>query len=666
VSQRHLLEAFTSGVNAWITSGAPPAFEYSVLDCPVVPWQPSDCMLVMLGLFDSLCGDIASKRSVSVIEECLPGPLARFLTCDEDLFSIPLCGSPIGRRPQGPLPSLQLQQLAACANADPYAPGSSLELPETALGSNSWVVRGDDGKRALLANDMHMPLSVPSLAYWVAYDYGAGPISGFTVPGFPAIVSGSNQRVTWGITNFCGDNVDVIRLGETDSDVDIHPTAAGLRRFARRIERVFLRGAAHVDVEVLETCWGPVAEEKLLGERVAYRWAALDPDATNFEFADIEAASSVEELLSRARGSGCPPLNIVAADVHGSIGWTVTGRFPLRAADGSHSARMAVELEPGPCSYVPREELPLIVNPHCGFIVTANNRTVGSGDQHDLGRNFACGIRASRIAELLKLQSDAVSAAAAVALQLDVHAGFYEFYRTLIESAIAQTGERSEWSVDVTNCINLRSRLADSIGTIAFLGRVRDCLARSLLAAYCRPCLEAEPAFAFSWTNCEGALRAILLSQEPGTFPFHGHFAGWPAYLADAARRCRDHVLAATHRPSLGTVRLRDLSPSRITHPLSTFYPDLAKLLDMPPTRQPGGCFAVRVATPSHGAVTRLVSALGESLSVQSPGGQSGNPLSPHYRDQHNAWLNGIPARIVESSFGVWHGQLRARPICTS
>jgi penicillin amidase len=25
------------------------------------------------------------------------------------------------------------------------------------------------------------------------------------------------------------------------------------------------------------------------------------------------------------------------------------------------------------------------------------------------------------------------------------------------------------------------------------------------------------------------------------------------------------------------------------------------------------------------------------------PGGQSGHPLSPHYADQHRAWVNGTP-----------------------
>jgi penicillin amidase len=32
---------------------------------------------------------------------------------------------------------------------------------------------------------------------------------------------------------------------------------------------------------------------------------------------------------------------------------------------------------------------------------------------------------------------------------------------------------------------------------------------------------------------------------------------------------------------------------------------------------------------------------------MHMPGGQSGHPLSPHYRDQHRYWVKGLPLALL-------------------
>ena len=82
------------------------------------------------------------------------------------------------------------------------------------LGSNAWAVSGKktwDG-RAILANDMHLGISVPNIWYRSELNYGNVHAAGVTLPGTPFLIVGSNQHIAWGATNLTGDFLDLVRL----------------------------------------------------------------------------------------------------------------------------------------------------------------------------------------------------------------------------------------------------------------------------------------------------------------------------------------------------------------------------------------------------------------------------------------------------------------------
>ena len=77
--------------------------------------------------------------------------------------------------------------------------------------------------------------------------------------------------------------------------------------------------------------------------------------------------------------------------------------------------------------------------------------------------------------------------------------------------------------------------------------------------------------------------------------------------------------------------------------------PAFARMLNMPEAPLPGHPFAVRVATPTFGASVRMVVSPGRETHgfMHIPAGQSGHPLSPHFRDSHQAWLDGAPTPFL-------------------
>jgi penicillin amidase len=81
----------------------------------------------------------------------------------------------------------------------------------------------------------------------------------------------------------------------------------------------------------------------------------------------------------------------------------------------------------------------------------------------------------------------------------------------------------------------------------------------------------------------------------------------------------------------------------RIRHPFSAAMPMLAPLLDMSAQELPGDSNMPRVQGPTSGASERFAVSPGREKGgyLHMPTGQSGHPLSPHYRDANEAWATG-------------------------
>ena len=90
-------------------------------------------------------------------------------------------------------------------------------------------------------------------------------MSGFTLPGLPAIIVGSNGHVAWGFTNSYVDNADFMPVPAGADCVPVHH------------ERIRVAGADPVTLRVRETALGPILHERPDGSGEALRWTAQLP-----------------------------------------------------------------------------------------------------------------------------------------------------------------------------------------------------------------------------------------------------------------------------------------------------------------------------------------------------------------------------------------------------
>jgi penicillin amidase len=283
------------------------------------------------------------------------------------------------------------------------------------VGSNGWVAAGSrtvSGK-SLLANDPHLGLGTPSLWYFAALSAPGLHVIGATLPGVPGVLLGRNDRVAWGFTNTGADQQDLYLERVNPDNADEYATPDGWAAYDRRTELIHVKGGSDVELVVRETRHGPVLSGLASIDRafaapghvLALRWSALEPDDTSF--AAVRALNKARSAAEAEAALGRFQLvtqSAMFADVDGRIGMVVTGRIPQRRADNDLHG-----IAPAPgwdarydwSGYLPFAEVPRLLDPPSGVIVTANNRIVEPQYPHHLTFDWFPSYRARRIAQLL-------------------------------------------------------------------------------------------------------------------------------------------------------------------------------------------------------------------------------------------------------------------------
>ena len=651
-AHKKVLQVYVDGINHAIrqTDLLPP--EFLVLGYRPEPWRSEDSVLVALGMFQTLSLSESNERMLSVMTEALPAEVVAFLTPDTDRYTHTFDGNAKSRRPITPIPVEALAALQKRPNDDAVI--GMVDAGAAVVGSNNWAVnrtRTKDG-RAILANDMHLPLSVPNVWYRAALRYPGVELAGITLPGVPLLIAGSNGHVAWGFTSALADDLDLITVQFDPARPDHYLSPEGWRPLTTASETIEVKSGASVSFERKMTIWGPVARRPLMNRAVAIHWAALQPGGVDFGLFEMERAATVEQAVAIMNRSGLPIMNVALADEGGHIAWTLTGKIPRRKGMDGATSRVWGDGRIGWFGMIPSDQLPRLIDPPSGYLATANNRTVGIDYPYPIGHNSASGFRAYRINERLHAM-DAVTEQQMFALQLDIETRFYEFYRSLALSALRERVIQGNPELAA-----LRRYLVDWNGKadknsqgLALLVEYRTALADAVFASFLSACREADPGFRYRWFKMDTPLQQLLTERPPSLLPNSSRYDDWNAFLLDTLKNVVRTIRQSYSIDSLQGLRWGIVNRTEIHHPFSAAMPLLGRLLDMPEDELPGCSHCIRVARHRHGVSERLVVAPGhpEDGILHMPAGQSGNPLSEHYRDQQPYWVEGLPLPLLSN-----------------
>jgi penicillin amidase len=261
---------------------------------------------------------------------------------------------------------------------------------------------------------------MPGITYQLGLYVGDRFCRGASFPGRLGIAFGQNNDVAWSFTNTMADVMDLFieRI-----DGDMYEFRGERRPLEVTEEEIAVRGRSEpVRLVVRSTHHGPIVNEALRadpGEPLALTWTARDaPCVTEATLAVLEVRSG-PELVASVEPHNAPVSNLVWADRHGSIGYKTIGRLPIRRGDCPDLPKPGWTGEHEWEGWVPYDELPELVDPEPGYLLTANNRITPDGYPHHITSDWLDGCRARRIEDVLAA-ADEHDLDAFAALQTDM------------------------------------------------------------------------------------------------------------------------------------------------------------------------------------------------------------------------------------------------------
>ncbi|MCC5932864.1 MAG: penicillin acylase family protein [Balneolales bacterium] len=404
-----IIDAYTAGVNAFI--GQLPRreipLEFKLLGYKPEPFEPINVALMHMNMASTLAGGTSAVRMSHMRAALGDAFLDRFLPAhpvEMDPIIPPGTQWPAPSLTPGPAP-------------DPFSPtllsdaaGDLHRLPDPSLGSNSWAVHGSrtETGRPLLANDMHLEMTMPAIWYEVQLNAPGLNVYGVSIPGIPSVIVGFNEDVAWGVTNSGANVLDVYEVTFRDRSLTEYLHEGEWKPTRMVIEEIGVRGSAAVQDTVWYTHHGPVVvldRDRLRGQ--ASQWMAHRGTTDLRTFFTLNRARGYEDFTAALPYFETPAQNFTYADRHGNISLWHNGLFPLRwegmgdfISDGSSAA---YDWQ----AFVPRNEVPRITNPDRGFVSSANQNPAAPDYPYYLGRFFSSFERGARINERLAEMNNA-------------------------------------------------------------------------------------------------------------------------------------------------------------------------------------------------------------------------------------------------------------------
>jgi penicillin amidase len=650
---KRITTAFVAGINAYVEqvkrNPALLPLEFRKLGYAPATWQPEDVVRIRShGLTRNLNSEVA--RANVACKASLKDDTVRFGLQPAWETQIPEGLDPC--LPKDVLKVFALATQGVHITKEAIKTGSSETIliaaadnpQESAEGSNNWTIAPAKSAtgRAILANDPHRAYSTPSLRY-IAHLVAPGLNTiGAGEPGLPGVSIGHNETIAFGLTIFNIDQEDLYVYETNPQNPDEYKYRGRWEPMRVLHEDVQVKGAPNVPVDLKFTRHGPVIfvdseKNRAYAVRTAWMEPGMAPYLASIDFLH---AQNWDQFLAAVNRWGAPTLNQVYADKSGNIGWAPSGLAPKRPNwDG---------LLPVPgdgryewAGFWDRDQLPSAYNPAQGWITTSNEMNLPADypyKERKLGFEWTNGSRHARLTELMQAKPK-ISIEDSMRMQNDYLSIPARRLGALLKPLNSNDADTQAALALLKNWNYVES--ADS-GPAALM---EIWISRHLERAFKNAVLPKPAAEAMGAPDA--AVMLNTLENPAGAF-------------GDMAKR--DEVLLS----SLGSAyaetqkllgadstkwRWGSLHHSTPPHPLADAADETTRAkLTVGPLADGGSAYTPNQSAYRNsdflrvnGASFRVVIDVGNwdnSRAVNMPG-QSGDPMSPHYRDLAPLWLNG-------------------------
>jgi penicillin G amidase len=663
---RRVMEAYARGVNHFIKLRSTKLpVEFALLNYQPQPWQPSDSLVLACYMYRTLTDTRQEEMRRAIVTAKVGPELAKDLFsagASMDHFVVGDAGG--GKDPRAaqasddpdneddstdsedvlkadrglnslPISSGLPDLTSALANEVRDWLSESQRQLRQSLGSNNWVVGGEHTAtgKPLLANDMHLELTLPPIWYEVHLTAPEWNVKGFSLPGAPMVVVGHNERIAWGFTNNGADVLDLYVEAFNPANPDEYRVNGEWKKANVYDEVIKVKGGPDEHLRLVVTRHGPVVHQE--GDKsYAMRWTVLEPGALCTFYNWLGKAQNWSEFRETMKGIWGPGQNVVYADVDGNIGYILGAHVPVRKKGHGEVPLPGDTDDYEWTGYIPFEQLPQVFNPESGLIVTANARVTGPEYKPYITDRWEEPYRTARIFDLLHDKQD-LRPEDMLQVQADTYSYPHVFIAEQLVAAAKVTQPKDERSKKLIQQAKDWNGMADANSpVVTFL----DAAMYRALHLILQPHLGNDTDI-YQWRSI--AFLQRVLTERPAKW-LPADYKTYDQLLSAAADQAVNRLQERTKDKDPDDWAWKRFNYLDMLHPIGR-EGLLKKLLSITNQAQSGTEYSPRAASRDHGPSERFVANLAnwdESILLIT-GGESGQPGSEHYRDQYSYWFEG-------------------------
>lgn len=285
------------------------------------------------------------------------------------------------------------------------------------VGSNNWAIspkKSLSGK-AIIANDPHLPVQIPSLWYIANIYLPELEISGVTIPGTPFIIVGTNKKIAWTVTNVMADDCDFY-LEEVDTLKKIYRVGNNYYNLIVKKDTILIKDSKPKVITIIKTHRGPIIsrvhpynalfnDDSLKTYFISLRWTALERGGNIKAYYNLNRASDWQEFKLALSTYSAPAQNFVYADSSGNIGYICGGALPSRRYISDIYIYDGTKEESDWIKINTTLDNPMLLNPDKNYIATANNKVIDDENFY-IGNLWEPSNRSERINYLLNAKNN--------------------------------------------------------------------------------------------------------------------------------------------------------------------------------------------------------------------------------------------------------------------
>jgi len=599
-ASEQLIAAYVGGINARISSDRDLPPEFLIMQIEPEPWSRND--VLMLAYYQTWYPATLVQR------------MAQAWRVSAEQFG-PQAADWLGQFPNWGVPSV------------PIPAGRMTEA------SNTWVVAPEMSNSgfALHASDPHLDYTMaPGLWYAAGLHSAEGlDVLGVTAPGLPFVAMGHNGQIAFAFTVAPVDLFEVYRFDRDPNDPEKLIGPDGLIALRSEVAEYQIRNQDQALVEpMLLTELGPATELEN-GQIEVLHWAGFQLPIADLidQGLAINRAQDFQRFRRAASNMGALSVNWSYSDINGNIGYVQSTPIPKRQHTQFYSPLAGDQAEHYWAGFVAPDQRPFALNPDQGWLANSNNHAAVDTPYPLPG--FYKHLRMRRAVDWLSSQNE-FTIQDMHRMQLDRRS----------DRALAWKG----WLADTADQLN-ESDLAEQLRN--WDGVMN---ANSELAGLFAHWWQVLPQRLFD----NGPLEDWRVGRTLLDDWLHTPSDGFELAAMDrdeAARLALLEVLDTGIRP------LGDIQTLTINHPLAISGP-LDAWLDLSRGPMPIGSGPGALNVTYHawnesnqtlaaraGASMRFVMDWSnpDAFTLNLTLGQSGHPLSPHFADQLDNFMDGTP-----------------------